>query len=75
MSIIPIYFIKGYNEWTFFLLQQINRFDSLLFQPVHNIHDQNGNIAKGRTSIPKIREGLVTGGVDDKQSWDFKIHI
>jgi hypothetical protein len=35
---------------------------------VHDVDNQNGNVAKGGASRTQVREGLVTGRVDDQQT-------
>ena len=47
----------------------------LRLEAVHNVHDQDGNVAERRPSVPQITERFVTGSVDDQQAGDFELEI
>ena len=47
----------------------------LRLEAVHNVHDQDGNVAERRPSVPQIAERFVTGSVDDQQTGNFKLEI
>lgn len=45
----PVTFVKCNNERALLLPKQVHRFECLLLETMHKVHDQNGNVAKGRT--------------------------
>ena len=47
----------------------------LRLDAVHNVHDQDGNVAERRPSVPQITERFVTGSVDDQQTGNFELEI
>ncbi len=50
-------------------LEQPNRLDRLLLQPVHQVDDEHRDVAQPAATLAQIREGLVAWGVDDEQAW------
>ena len=40
---------------------------------MYNINDENGHIAKRRTSRSKISERLMTRSINNEETWKFKI--
>merc|ERR1719474_452224 len=57
-----------HHEWSLFLFQQIQRLDSLRVQAVHDVDDQDGDVAEGATPVPQVAEALVTRSVNDKEA-------
>ena len=63
-----IHLIQGNDEGSLAHLEEFYGFDRLLFQPMHEIHHKDGNIAERGASRTQVRKGLVSGCVDDKQT-------
>ena len=41
------YFVEGDNEWRLPLLEDVDGFDGLGFESVHDVDNQDGNVAQG----------------------------
>ena len=41
---------------------------------MHDVDDQDGDVAEGGAAITEVGEGLVAGGVDDQEAGQFQIH-
>lgn len=72
MYFIPVDFVERNDKRAFLRFEQIYTFNCLRLQSVHYVYNENCYVAQGRASIPEITEGLVTGCVDDQQSWDLE---
>lgn len=59
-------FIQSNNEGRLSHLEQLNRFECLLFDTVHEIDDKNREIAQRRATRTQIRETLVTRRIDNE---------
>jgi hypothetical protein len=42
---------------------------------VHDVDDQNGDVAERRTARPQVGERLVPGGVDDEETGHLKLEL
>lgn len=52
--------VESHNEGSLAHLEQVDGLNGLLLQPVHHVHNQNGNVTQAGTTGPQIGEGLVT---------------
>jgi hypothetical protein len=57
--------VEGHDEGALLLPEKLHRFERLLLKPVHEIHDENGDIAQGGSTGPKVGEGLVTRSINN----------
>ena len=72
---LPVDFVESDDEGRFLGFEKIERFDRLRFQPVHNVHDEDGDIAQRRTSGTQIAERFVAGSVDNEKTGHFQLHL
>jgi hypothetical protein len=50
-----------------------DRLERLLLQTVHEVDDQNGNVAQGASAAAQVAEGFVTGRVYNEQPRYFDL--
>lgn len=72
---LPVNFIEGYNKRSFFGLEKINGLNGLGFQPVHDVHNEDGDITKGRASVSQVAETLVAWSINNQQSRNFQLKL
>ena len=53
--------------------QQIDRLDRLRLVAVHQVDDEDGDIAEARAARAQVGEGLVARGVDDEQAREAQV--
>ena len=56
-----------------FAAQHLDAFDGLLLEPVHQVDDQDGDVAQGRAAVAQVGEGLVARRVDDQQAGETDV--
>ena len=61
-------FVEGDDEGHLLLLQHVERFDGLRLETMHDVDDEDGNVAETRTTIAQVRERLVTGCVNNQKA-------
>lgn len=66
----PVDLVERHHERGLALLQQVDGLDGLRLQPVHNVDDEDGDVAEGRAPRAQVGEALVPGRVDDEQTGD-----
>ena len=64
-------FVESYDERNLLLLEHVDGLDGLGFEAVHDVDDEDGDVAERRTSVAEVRERLVARGVDDQKSGKF----
>lgn len=62
-------FVERDHERNLLLLEHVDRLDGLRLEAVHDVDDQDGDVAEGRSTVSKVREGFVAGRVDDQKAW------
>ncbi|ROW05672.1 hypothetical protein VMCG_05275 [Cytospora schulzeri] len=67
--------VEGNDEGSLSVTEQLHRLESLRLKTVHDIDDQNSNVAKRRTSGTQVGERLVTGRVDDQETRDLELKL
>lgn len=57
------------NEGTLFLLQQVNGFNRLRLQAMHDVHHKDGDVTQRAASVPQVTADTETVGqvTEDKQ--------
>lgn len=60
--------VESDHERGLFVFENIDGLDGLRLETVHNVDDQNGNVAQRRATRSQRLERLVTGRVDDEQT-------
>jgi hypothetical protein len=69
----PIDLIESNNERGLSLRKQLERLESLVFETVLEIDNQNSNITKTRASRPKVAETLVAWSINNEKSGNIDI--
>ena len=54
------YLVQGNNKGSLAHLEEVDGLDGLLFQAMHHVYHQDGNVTQAGPSRPKVGEGLVT---------------
>mmetsp|Transcript_20887 Transcript_20887/g.46789 ORF Transcript_20887/g.46789 Transcript_20887/m.46789 type:complete len:245 (+) Transcript_20887:1899-2633(+) len=72
-SIEAIHLVERDDKWCLLRTQHVQRLDGLRLEAVHNVDDEDGNVAEGRATRAQIGEGLVTWSVDDHQPWHLDL--
>mmetsp|Transcript_18769 Transcript_18769/g.54005 ORF Transcript_18769/g.54005 Transcript_18769/m.54005 type:complete len:744 (-) Transcript_18769:425-2656(-) len=67
--------VKRHDERSAPGTEHSETFNGLLFQTVHEIHNEDGNITEGRTTRTKVCEGLVTRRIDDEHTGDIDVEL
>lgn len=59
------------NEGTLFLLQQVDGFNRLRLEAMHDVHHKDGNVTQRAASIPQVTAETETVGqvTEDKQEY------
>lgn len=68
--IASVNLVQRHNEGSLFVSDQLETFQGLLLQAVHEVDHQNGNIAQVRSSRSQVGERLVTWCINNLESWD-----
>ena len=66
-------FVESDDVGNFLLLEHVDGLDGLGFETVHDVDDEDGDVAQRGAAVAKVRERLVAGRVDDQKSG--KLHI
>mmetsp|Transcript_36197 Transcript_36197/g.87602 ORF Transcript_36197/g.87602 Transcript_36197/m.87602 type:complete len:763 (+) Transcript_36197:174-2462(+) len=74
-SITTIHLVEGNYKGNPTLAKHGQRFNRLLFQTVHQIDHQNGNIAQRGTTGTKVGERLVTWCINDEHTRNLKVKL
>ena len=61
-------FVEGDDEGDFLLLQHVERFDGLRLETMHDVDDEDGDVAETRTAIAQVGERLVTGCINNQKA-------
>ena len=72
-SLDGIDLVEGDDERRFVLSQDLDRLDGLGHQPLTDVDHENGYIGEGTSSRPECDEGMVTGRIDEKQTWHIEL--
>ena len=64
-------FVESYDERNLLLLEHVDGLDGLGFEAVHDVDDEDGDVAERRTPVAEVRERLVARGVDDQKPGKF----
>jgi len=67
--------VQSDTEWGLLLFEEFDGLEGLLLETVHDVDDEDGQIAEGRTSGSEVGERLVTGGVDNKEAGKFEFDV
>jgi hypothetical protein len=67
--------VQGDHERRVALPQQSEALQSLRLETVHDIDDEDGQVAHGGPATAEVAERLVTGRVDDEQSRQFDLGL
>ncbi len=54
------YLIQGNNKGSLAHLEEVDGLNGLLFQAMHHVYHQDGNVTQAGASRPQIGKGLVT---------------
>ena len=54
------YLVQGNNKGSLAHLEEVDGLDGLLFQAMHHVYHQDGNVTQAGPSRPQVGEGLVT---------------
>ena len=60
--------VESNNERDFLLFEHVERFDGLRLETMHDVDNEDGDIAETRTAISQIGKRFVTGSVDDQKA-------
>lgn len=60
--------VHGDDEGGLAQLEKLDRLDRLLFKAVHQVDDQDCNVAQATAALPEVGEGFVPRGVDDEEA-------
>ena len=64
----PVNLVESDDEGNFLLLEHVQRLDGLRLEAMHDVDDEDGDVAETRTAITQVGERLVTGCVDDQKA-------
>jgi hypothetical protein len=67
-AVEPVHLVQCHDEGRPAHLEQVQRLDRLRFEPVHNVDDEDGNVAEAAAAAAQVCEALVSGRVDDEQA-------
>ncbi|KAH3659215.1 hypothetical protein OGATHE_006099 [Ogataea polymorpha] len=67
--------VQCHHKRSFPVSQKPDGLQSLLFQTMHDVNHQNGNVTQRGTSGSQVCERLVTWGIDDQQTWNLVNHL
>ncbi|RBQ68079.1 hypothetical protein VDGD_21613 [Verticillium dahliae] len=65
--------VEGNDERRLPVAEELHRLERLLLETVHDVDNENGNVAQGRATRSEVGEGLVTGRVDDQKTRDLEL--
>mmetsp|Transcript_39728 Transcript_39728/g.105176 ORF Transcript_39728/g.105176 Transcript_39728/m.105176 type:complete len:521 (-) Transcript_39728:1181-2743(-) len=71
----PVHLVQRNDEGAPALLQQLQGFHGLGLQSVHDVNDQNRDVAQGGASVAKVGEGFVSRCIDDEQTRNLNVEI
>lgn len=74
-AIKTIDLVQSDNEGSLSVTEQPNRLQSLRFQAVHDIDDENGDVTERRATGTQVGEGLVPWGIDNEQTRGLELHL
>ena len=55
--------------------EELHGLESLGLETVHDIDNQDGDVAKRRTTRTQVGERLVTGGIDDEETGNLELEL
>ena len=75
MKLKPVDFVESHDKGRLFGFQQVDGLDGLRFEAVHDIDDEDSDIAQRRAPGAEIAERFVAGSVDDEQTGDLQRQV
>lgn len=71
----PVDLVEGDDEGDLLGAEELHGLDGLVLEPVHEVDDQDGEVAEGGAAGPEVGEGLVAGRVDDQEAGDLQVQV
>lgn len=64
----PVNLVESDDEGNFLLLEHVQRLDGLRLEAMHDVDDEDGDVAEGGAAVAKVRERFVAGSVDNQEA-------
>ena len=72
-AVKPVNFVSCDDKRCASLLENVERFDGLGLQALHDVNDQDGDVGDRTSSVSQGSERMVAGCINEQQTWGFEI--
>ena len=67
--------VQGNDKGTLLLPQELDRLECLLLKTVHQINNQDSNVAKTRATRSQIGKTLVARRINHQEAWQLQLNV